>query len=163
MEVCSLLAFCMLSAPYPCSRCQFLIKCNPHTVSIIFILQILICISSSSLSISFSSWPHCYHFNVVASSAVTHFLVMCQCAREVIQDQMLFFFLQLSSYSADAGGKKVEERERGPYYFSVEAADDTLMNLGRHRSPTHSHIHTPAPTQFMSLFLLLHFSLPPLL
>lgn len=87
------------------SRCQFLIKCMPHTLSIILILQKpSLQLIKLSLSSPLASRPLFYHFNVVASSAVICFLVMCQFAREVTWDQMLFFTAQI--IFKDSGGKE---------------------------------------------------------
>ena len=97
--------------------------------------------------------PCCYRFNVVASSALIRFFVVCQRARGIGSDALF----QLSSYSADA--EREESRsmrwwgERGPYYFCVEAADDTLMNLDRSRSPTHSYIHANTHTIYATPLL----------
>lgn len=46
-----------------------------------------------------------------------------------------------------------DERETGPYYFCVEAADDTLMNLDHSRSPTHSYIHASTHTIYATLLI----------
>lgn len=57
-------------------------------------------------------------------------------------------------------GRKVEKgdggggvRETGPYYFCVEAADDTLMNLDHSRSPTQSYIHASTHTIYATLLI----------
>lgn len=135
----------------------FLIKCILHTLSITFILRSLLYSSSSALSLSRCrscslSRPCCYHFNVVAPSAVICFLVMCQCAREVAWDQLPFFHTSVHIQQMQKR-TKVEGREREPYYFAVEAADDTLMNLDHRRSPTQSYIHTSTHTIYVTLLI----------
>lgn len=113
------------------------------------------CTSHQSVSVRLTFPPCRYHFNVVASSAVIGFLVMSQCTGGMAWVQMPFS--QLSLYSADAkreerdGGGR--ERETGPYYIFVEAADDTLMNLDHSRSPTQSYIHTRNHTIYANLLI----------
>lgn len=65
-------------------------------------------------------------------------------------------FSPLGSYSADAEGEESgRKRETGPYYFGVEAADDTLMNLDHRCSPTQSYIHTSTHTIYATLLITL--------
>lgn len=69
-------------------------------------------------------------------------------------------FSQLSSYSADTEGDESKAKgEWDPYYFGVEAADDTLMNLDHRCSPTQSYEHTSTHTIYATrLIALLLFS-----
>lgn len=62
------------------------------------------------------------------------------------------YFSQLSSYSADAEGKREKEKER-TLLFRCGGSRWTLMNLGRRRSPTQSHTHTSAHAIYVTLLI----------
>ncbi|MEQ2300654.1 hypothetical protein AMECASPLE_027955 [Ameca splendens] len=70
---------------------------------------------------------------------------------------MLFVMPRFIYNRCEWGRKRAAEVTEGKWslLFCVEAANDTLMNLGDRRSPSES--HTTAPTQFMSLFIVPHF------
>ena len=78
---------------------------------------------------------------------------MSVCKRGDLRSDGIFFFTAQFIYSADAEQEESGERERGPYYFGVEAADDTLMNLDHSRSPTQSYIHTSTHTIYVTLLI----------
>lgn len=76
------------------------------------ILPSLLYSSSSCLSALLAVRPWCYHFNVVASSAVICSLVMCQCARERWHEIRCPFLTARFRFSVMQMVKKVEGRER---------------------------------------------------